>query len=221
MLCGTPIAGDSRRRWRRRDGEGTLALLLPGYTETQFIFRVIHRHLDRAALPYETWRFEPMLGDPKLLARDLEDYIETICRDRGLEQVDIVGHSMGGLVGRYLLHVLESPRVRRVVCIGSPQQGTLAAHLGLGRAAREMEPGSTLLVELSRSYRQDPNLLNIWSVHDNIVIPPESSTLNDDDVVIRSGWCHLGLNFSPAVAARVVAFLSAPEDAPEPGSETP
>lgn len=196
-----------RRRWRSREGSGTLVVLLPGYTETQFIFWYIHRRLDRVSVPYETYRFRPMLGDPRRLARDLGSYIDDLCQERGLEQVDIVGHSMGGLVGRYLLHVLEHPRVRRVVSVGSPHHGTLAAHVGTGLAARQMEPGSPLLTDLVASYRVDSRLLNIRSIHDNIVIPRQSCALDDADVVIRSGWCHLAMNFCPQVADRVIDFL--------------
>ena len=196
-----------RRRWRSREGSGIRVILLPGYTETQFIFRYMHRRLERESIPYETYRFRPLLGDPKLLARDLGAYIDEVCEERSLEQVDVVGHSMGGLVGRYLLHVLEHPRVRRVVCVASPHHGTFAARLGAGAAAREMVPGSQLLTELEASYREDPTLLNIRTIYDNIVIPPESSALSDRDVVIRSGWCHLRVNFCPEVSDAVVAHL--------------
>ncbi|MEC9072687.1 MAG: alpha/beta fold hydrolase [Myxococcota bacterium] len=198
-----------RRRWRSRQGSGIPAILLPGYTETQFIFRAIHRRLDRESIPYETYRFRPFLGDPRALARDLGTYIDEVCEARGVEEVDVVGHSMGGLVGRYLLHVIEHPRVRRVVSVGSPHHGTFAAHFGVGEAATQMVPGSPLLTELADSWREDPALLNIRTVHDNIVIPPESSALSARDEVIRSGWCHLGVNFCPEVVALVVAHLRA------------
>ena len=196
-----------QRRWRRRDGEGTLAILLPGYTETQFVFRYLYRHLDAARVPYETWRFRPLLGDPRRLARDLGEHIDVLCRERGIDQVDIVGHSMGGLVGRYLLHVLEHPRVRRVVTIASPHHGTLAAHLGLGDAARQMVPTSPLMDELRAAHREDPRLRNIYTAHDNIVIPPSSSALGEEDRVLRAGWGHVSVTFSPEVARQTIQFL--------------
>jgi pimeloyl-ACP methyl ester carboxylesterase len=73
----------------------------------------------------------------------------------GVQKVDIVGHSMGGLVGLYYLKRLGGRhRVRRLVLLGTPTRGTWSALLGLitaplGLASWQLLPGSPFLRELS------------------------------------------------------------------------
>ena len=66
----------------------------------------------------------------------------------------MVGHSLGGLVGLYYLKRLGGRhRVRRLIMLGTPAQGTWSALLGLvtaplGRASLQLLPGSPFLREL-------------------------------------------------------------------------
>jgi triacylglycerol lipase len=71
--------------------------------------------------------------------------------------VDVVGHSLGGLVATYLLKAIDrGKRVRRVVTLGAPHRGTPLALLGalplgvFSRAVWQMLPGSPLLKEMER-----------------------------------------------------------------------
>ena len=49
--------------------------------------------------------------------------IETACRDARTSEVDVVGHSLGGLVARYLVEIGNESRVRRLVTLGAPYYG--------------------------------------------------------------------------------------------------
>jgi len=49
-----------------------------------------------------------------------------------VHRIDIATHPMGGLAVRRYLEQAECP-VRRVVFLGTPHQGTVAAMLGWGR----------------------------------------------------------------------------------------
>ena len=54
----------------------------------------------------------------------LEAYIETIKQEQNVKQVDIVGHSMGGLVAKaYLLKKENGLNVRKMIFVGSPHLG--------------------------------------------------------------------------------------------------
>ena len=46
--------------------------------------------------------------------------IARVCRETGSPRVDVVGHSLGGLVARYLLELGDGGRVGRLVTLGSP-----------------------------------------------------------------------------------------------------
>ena len=68
---------------------------------------------------FASFSYPPRL-DYQRLARRLGRAIETVCLATGSRQVDIVGHSLGGLTARYLIEMEGTERVRRLVTIGSP-----------------------------------------------------------------------------------------------------
>lgn len=76
----------------------------------------------------------------------LGEYIDGVRALTGAEHVDIVAHSMGGLVARYYIDHLMGPRdVARLVMLGTPNEGSdcasLPAALGIGiPATLELRP---------------------------------------------------------------------------------
>ena len=61
----------------------------------------------------------------------------------GADEVDLVGHSMGGVVARYYLALGGGDvHVRHLVTLGSPHAGTDVSAVGIGHASRELIAGS-------------------------------------------------------------------------------
>ena len=107
------------------------------------------------AINYNPWR-----DDIPAIAAQLVAHVDEVLARTGATEVDLVGHSMGGLVARYAVEVLGlDDRVANVVTIASPHGGSPFAHLagmvpghrGLTRAAAQMRPGSRFLRELERT----------------------------------------------------------------------
>jgi len=97
------------------------------------------------------------LGDVRDNAERVLAEIERRAAESGFPYVDVVGHSLGGLVATYLLKALDRGRhVRRVITLGTPHRGTPAALFGalllglFSRAIWQMIPGSPLLRQLAR-----------------------------------------------------------------------
>ena len=72
-------------------------------------------------------------------------------------RIDIIGHSMGGLIGLYYIKRLGGQQhVRRMVQLGTPNHGTWTALLGvatlglLSSSSWQLLPGSTFLTDLHR-----------------------------------------------------------------------
>ena len=90
-------------------------------------------------------------GDIRDTALELLESIVGITPLAGCARVDVVAHSMGGLVSAYMLKCLDQGRrVRRVVALGSPFGGIagarFAALLGpFAGALAQAAPGSRLL----------------------------------------------------------------------------
>lgn len=63
-------------------------------------------------------------------ARIVGDYVEAVRKLTGAQQVDLLGHSMGGLISRfYIDKYLEGDGVGQLIMLGSPMAGTSCANL--------------------------------------------------------------------------------------------
>jgi pimeloyl-ACP methyl ester carboxylesterase len=132
-----------------------------------------------------------------------------------VKRVDIVGHSMGGLVGLdYLKRLGGRHRVRRLVMLGTPAQGTWSALLGLvtaplGLASLQLLPGSPFLRELAeRPLPADADVVSIGAVRDWLA--PLASTVLDGVRHISLPTGHSGLLVDSQVADLVGDLLLAP-----------
>lgn len=78
----------------------------------------------------------------------LGEYIQNVKDATGAEQVDLIAHSMGGLIARYYVdRVMDGREVAQLIMLGSPQRGTDCANLP---AAAGLQLPATL--ELRPSY---------------------------------------------------------------------
>jgi pimeloyl-ACP methyl ester carboxylesterase len=132
-------------------------LLIHGYFATRGSLHLLERHLAKRGHVVMSYQLGSVfhLGDIRDSAGLIARKVESIVAQTGVTKVDIVGHSMGGLVGLYYLKRLGGRhRVRRLVMLGTPAQGTWSALLGLvtaplGLASLQLLPGSPFLRELS------------------------------------------------------------------------
>lgn len=140
---------------------------------------------------------EPIFTSIDEYARQLEDRIVEVCTRCGTDSVIVVAHSMGGLVARACARRAPG-RVRRLVCLGSPHQGTVLASLVPSITTRQMRRGSDWLNDLNSG---DPGvaITNIYSEHDNIVVPQTSAALPGTENIALQGVGHLEMAFSPAL----------------------
>jgi hypothetical protein len=191
-------------------GERRPVVLLHGYAMNRTNWVWLGRRLARAGVGplYGASYFSP--APVAESARRLSAFVEEVRARTGARQVDIVAHSLGGLVARYYLERMGGAQaVARLVTIGTPHAGTRWGRAGWGRAARELTPGSPFLLELGRP-SEPVRYTSIWSRSDNLVAPPESARLAPlgDDVVFDD-LGHLSLLVSPRVADQVAARLRA------------
>lgn len=114
------------------------------------------------------------------LAALTRDQAERVCAEQGVERIDLVGFSMGALNARYYVQRLGGrDRVRRLIAMSGPQQGTWMAHLLPFPGIVDMRPGSPLLRDLARD--EDPwgpvQTHVIYTPLDLTIVPATSSEL--------------------------------------------
>ncbi len=166
-------------------------LLLPGFGASSRVLlplaRDLERELERPVIRVALGGALPIqLGDVRASARRVHAELERLAAGASFPFVDVVGHSLGGLVATYLLKRLDrGARVRRVVTLGTPHRGTplaLAGALVLGAfsgAVWQMIPGSPLLRELERLPVPQGAQIVALSSSGDAVVPPRYARLAD------------------------------------------
>jgi hypothetical protein len=156
------------------------------------------------------------------IARVVAERVEQLVRDHGCERIDLVGHSEGGLIGRYYVQRLNGARhVRHLVTLGTPHRGTPWAYSGylfgpVVPSLRQMAPGSPLLRELGDdSFPRSVRLTSIYSQRDPFC-PPSSCRLEvrqgahlRNVEVARGG--HLAFLFSASISSIIHQELESVE----------
>jgi len=144
---------------------------------------------------------EPPFADIDDYAGQLQLRIEAACRRCQSSAVIVVAHSMGGLVARAC--AARAPgRIAHIVCLGTPHQGTVLAELLPLRTTRQMRPGSAWLHELETRESTTPPLTNIYSEHDNIIVPQVNACRGDNNIAV-SGVGHMDMAFSFALQQKL------------------
>jgi len=227
----------SLRRGSRAADDGATAatpgqppvLLIHGYFATRGSLHLLESHLTMRGLivmSYPLGRRPINVGDIRDSAGLIARKVESIVAQTGIARVDIVGHSMGGLVGLdYLKRLGGRHRVRRLVMLGTPTQGTWSALLGLvtaplGLASLQLLPGSPFLRELAeRPLPDGAEVVSIGAVRDWLA--PLASTVLDGVQHIALPTGHSGLLVDAEVAEVVVEILrAAPSPSPVDASQT-
>ncbi len=146
-------------------------------------------------------------------ARSLTRAIRSLTAAAPGEQIDVVAHSMGGVVLRLVL--AQSPelaaKIRRAVTLGSPHGGTgVLQWIRFGPVYRMMGRGSPFLLALPSFEQSAPavRLTTIASRHDLIVYPVETAHLPGARQVTVEGLGHLGMLTDASLRDRVAEILN-------------
>lgn len=84
-----------------------------------------------------------------VLAEQVATQTRAIMRELQVPQIDIVAHSMGGIVARYFVQCLGGDGlVRNLITLGTPHRGTFLSRYSVLPHIREMRPGSPTMAKL-------------------------------------------------------------------------
>ena len=143
-------------------------------------FVTIRRELSRHGIRrFSCFGYPPRVDYQRLAAR-FGEHVEAVCRDTGTMQVDVVAHSLGGLVARYFVQTAGDRVVRRLVTLGTP-------YLASTNPSQE---------------------LSIFAERDVLVPAPQDGARRRAHVVPACG--HLGLLTDERAATAIVRYLTRP-----------
>jgi pimeloyl-ACP methyl ester carboxylesterase len=219
-------------------GSGRPVVLLHGYGAPRRILHVMEHRL-RKNLGVSVVSFHlPGLGGV-VDATDLETEasrvackIERLCERRGVAEIDMVGHSRGGVLARHI--VASHPvgrRVRTLVTLGSPFLGSPVAVLGaiplgfFSRSLWQLMPFSPFLRRLNRlplppglrfvSIAGGADVTAPWFL---CRVPLAGAAPGTVHNYVVSATSHNGLLVSRRVFTLVAAELCRPVETPRDGN---
>lgn len=206
------------------EAAGTPIVLVHGIFDNRSIFTLLRRGLHRRGFGSTyALNYSALTDDVRAVSRRLGKLIEQVCEETGHERVHVVGHSLGGLIGRYLVQRLGGDeRVHTLVTLGTPHGGTLPAHIVPLELARQMRIDSDLIAELAEPAPGcRTRFLAFWSDIDQLVIPQSHARVDHPDLrsrnVLVRGVGHLSLPVDGRVVreiATTLALLDEPDATP-------
>lgn len=187
-------------------------VFVPGLGATGAAFRLMRLyfrlHGFRRCYPAH---FESGMG-MRERAMHLASLVRKVRRVTGEKKVDMVAHSLGGIVARLAIaeHRL-GPSLRTLVTLGSPHQGTYPARYGNTQLLRDLRPGSELLSRLAeKPLPARIRVVCLWSKNDLFVLPAESAILPGSENIDLTPATHYSYLLHPAVFERVRRVLTSP-----------
>lgn len=142
------------------------------------------------------------LVDVKLSAAKVARKAEFVLEDSGAEEIDAVGHSLGGIILRYYVERLGGDKVvKNLVTLGTPHHGTLAtAAMWPFAAMRQIFYGAPFLQDLNRSFKQTgTRYTSIYSATDEACLPFWSCHFPGAENKMLWVCGHLGFLLHPKV----------------------
>jgi triacylglycerol lipase len=114
---------------------GVPVVLVHGWKSNPGIWRHLIETLDEALIEYWTFDHSRLRDQPlECVARSLRDYVALQREIRRYDgPLDIVCHSMGGVIARFMLEVLDGEsrdeEMRQLIAIGTPNDGSSMCEL--------------------------------------------------------------------------------------------
>jgi pimeloyl-ACP methyl ester carboxylesterase len=178
-----------------------------GYAQNRVDFIWLARALAKAGVgPMYGFNYWPF-GRVDVSAARLARFVARVCAEQKADVVDLVCHSMGGLVAMEMLGE-GCAQAGRLVTIGTPHAGVAWRGPILGKSAEHLRRGAARVRE---ARALELAALSVYSTHDNVIGTAATSSLaivGGRDLVVP-GKGHVAMLFDRRVAAEIASFLTA------------
>src|SRR3989338_9456197 len=157
-------------------------LLLYGFGATRRSFSILERRLRKDGFRVFSINLGGILDTFNTrciedLAEFVKNKIDRICDRYTLGKISIIGHSKGGLIGRYYVKRLKGyKRVKNLITLGTPHNGNPWALLGafsplglFSRSVWQMVPMSPFIRRLKQGpFPKEVRFVSIYSKNDKV-----------------------------------------------------
>jgi len=150
-----------------------------------------------------SWHNEEVLTE--LVAKKVDELRHQV----GVNKINIIGHSMGGLIARNYIQLRGgSDKVEQLICLGSPHHGSKLATFTLDPLGKLLIPNSDFLQRLNQSpVPVGVITTNIYTSKDNMVLPNESCRITWAKNIVLDRMGHTALIYRKSVLTATVTAL--------------
>lgn len=185
-------------------------LLIYGFGQTRRVLNVLENRLRRDG--YCVWSINQgglfdtfNTGGIEDLAKLVAEKVDRVVKRHNLPKIDIVAHSMGGLVARYYVKRLDGHRyVQTLVTLGTPHHGTSMAIPGMlalgafSKAVWQLAPMSPFIRRLKQGpFPPASRIVSVYSKTDRICPYPacllELTAGNIKNILVEGEISHRDL----------------------------
>lgn len=184
-------------------------LLVHGVVHNRSAFVKLQRDLEGAGWEnIFTLNYSTIHGNILQMVEELAAKIEMVLKKTGAKKIDIVAHSLGGIVSRIYMSLGEGRgKIRRLVTLGTPHQGTrlsfIAKGLSRGALGNDLRVDSYLIkLLMSTELPAESEITSIYSSFDWTLVPTENAQCKGKPEAAFKNYeldyvGHTGILFSP------------------------
>lgn len=184
-------------------------LLVPGYSLNRSSLQAVARYLRSCG-----WEWVHVVNNAPFDA-PIDAYASHLAREAqvlqaasGATELDIVAHSMGGIVAAtYIKKHGGAGTVRRLVTLGTPWAGSRLWVLTQRAHGAELAPDHPTV---GAAQAPPCAVTSVWSPHDNIVLPATSSQIGFGENRVLNNLGHCSLLYAHRAHAAVGEALATP-----------
>ena len=205
-----PARGLFHTRSERGTGPtaGRVLLLQHGYVNNGAVWFFTARVLE--ARGYRVFTMDqPPFASIDTMGDLLAERVDEVLQITGASALTLVAHSMGGLICRAYLRChggAAGDKIDQLITLGSPHQGTFHAQLARGENGAQMRSGNAWLTLLGATAVAVP-FTSIYSIHDTIIAPQNSSVVVGADNIQLFAVGHVSLPSGAVARAALIAAL--------------
>lgn len=199
-----------------------VTVLIHGYMARPWMFWLMGLRLRLRGVPnVMTFGYRSRGAGPGELAEKLRDFMLKVRAGTGINDVVLVGHSLGGLIAHeYARKHGAGGDVKAVVAMAAPFRGSRLSALAVTSLGRSLGPDNPIFPEIIRTKVNAP-FVSIYSRYDQFVLPYTNSHHPRADENVEIAVCgHSGFYFSGAAFRAAADWIqkAAGEDA-RPGED--
>ncbi|MBF4577303.1 alpha/beta hydrolase [Frondihabitans sp. VKM Ac-2883] len=185
-------------------GDGRPVVVIPGVWETWAFLRPLIARVHAAGHPVHVldslhWNSRPV----EATAHDVATYV----LEHELTDVVIVAHSKGGLIGKYVMALLDvDRRIESMVAICSPFSGSRYAPWLVLKSLRAFSPRDATTLLLARNREVNARIVSIFGEFDPHI--PEGSSLPGAENIRLPAGGHFRILALPRTIRTVLAVAA-------------